>query len=71
MFARSRYSDVDRTLLSPCLVHLMSGRGLPVALQNKFKLFPSTTSLFDGAVTISGGTTKSVYQLLYILTDKV
>ena len=36
----------------------MSGCGLPVALQNKFKLFPSTTSLSDGAVTISGGTTK-------------
>ena len=55
-FVSSRVSDEDRTLRSPSFVHVMSGCGLPVALQNKFKLLPSTTFLSDGAVTISGGT---------------
>ena len=55
-FVSLRVSDVDRTLLSPSFVHVMSGWGLPVALQNKFKLFPSTTFLSDGAVIITGGT---------------
>ena len=55
-FVSLRVSDVDRTLLSPSFVQVMCGCGLPVALQNKFKLLPSTTFLSDGAVTISGGT---------------
>ena len=66
-FVSLRDSNVDRTLLSP-FVHVMSGCGLPVALQNKFKLFPSTTSLSDGAESIFGGTTgkqKSANQNTY------
>ena len=55
-FVTLRVSDVDRRPLSPSFVHVMSGCGLPVALQNKFKLLPSTTVLSDGAVIISGGT---------------
>ena len=55
-FVSLRVSDVDRTLRSPSFVHVMSGFGLPLALQNKFKLFPSTTFSSDCAVTISGGT---------------
>ena len=55
-FVSLTVSDEDRTPFSPSLFHVMSGCGLPVALQNKFKLFPSTTSSSDGAVTISGGT---------------
>ena len=55
-FVRRRDSDVDTTLPSPCLVHVMSGCGLPVALQNKVKRFPSTTSSSDGADSIFGGT---------------
>ena len=55
-FVSLRVSDEDRTLLSPSFVHVMSGCGLPVALQNKFKLFPSTTFSSDGAESIFGGT---------------
>ena len=65
-FVSSRVSDVDRTLLSPSFVHVMSGCGLPVALQNKFKLFPSTTSSSDGAVTISGETTEEQINWLHL-----
>ena len=43
-FASCRVSDVDSTLLYPSFVHVMSGCGLPVALQNRVKLIPSTTS---------------------------
>ena len=43
----------------------MSGCGLPVALQNKFKLFPSATSSSDGAVTISGVTTEEQINWLH------
>ena len=64
-FVSARVSDVDRTLLFPSFVHVMSGCGLPVALQNKFKLLPSTTSLYDGAVTIFGGTARQ--QKKYII----
>lgn len=39
-FIRYKFSDVDCTLLSP-FVHVMSGLGLPVILQNKVKLLPS------------------------------
>ena len=38
--SRYKVSDVDSTLLSP-FVHVMSGLGLPVILQNKVKLLPS------------------------------
>ena len=40
-FSRYKVSDVDCTLLSPSFVHVMSGFGLPVILQNKVKLLPS------------------------------
>ena len=62
-FARCRVSDVDSTLSYPSIVHVMSGCGLPVALQNRVKLIPSTTTLFDGAVTITGETTEKVNKL--------
>ena len=55
-FVSLTVSDEDRTPFSPSFFHVMSGCGLPVTLQNKFKLFPSTTSSSDEAVTISGGT---------------
>ena len=67
-FASLRVSDVDRTLRSPSFVHVMSGCGLPVALQNKFKLFSSTAFSSDGAESIFGGTTgkqKSINQNTY------
>ena len=42
-FVRLRVSDVDSLLLFPCLVHVMLGCGLPVALQNRRAPLPSTT----------------------------
>ena len=65
-FVSSRVSDVDRTLLSPSLVHVMSGCGLPVALQNKFKLLPSTTFSSDGAESIFGRTKEKQMNLLNV-----
>ena len=63
-FASCRVSDVDSTLPSPISVHVMSGCGLPVALQNKVKILPSTAAVrFDGAVTITGETTEKVNKL--------
>ena len=56
-FVSLRVSDEERTALSPFFVHVMSGCGLPVALQNKFKRFPSATFSSDGAESIFGGTT--------------
>ena len=66
-----RVSDVDRTLLSPPFVHVMSGCGLPVALQNKFKSSPSTTSSSDGAVTIFGGTARKQKYILLINAESI
>ena len=43
-FVRLRVSDIDSTLLYPSFVHVMSGCGLPGALQNRVKLLPSNTS---------------------------
>ena len=40
-FVICRVSDADSKLLSPIFVHVMSGCGLPVALQNRVKLLPS------------------------------
>ena len=42
-FVRLRVSDVDSLLLCPCLVHVMLGCGLPVALQNRMAPLPSIT----------------------------
>ena len=57
-FFSLKVSDEDRTALSPFFVHVISGCGLPVALQNKFKMFPSTTFSSDRAESIFGGTTE-------------
>ena len=42
-FVRLRVSDVDSLLLFPCLVHIMLGCGLPVALQKRMAPVPSIT----------------------------
>ena len=42
-FVRLRLSEVDSLLLFPCLVHVMLGCGLPVALQNRMAPLPSST----------------------------
>ena len=42
-FVRLRVSDVDSLLLFPCLVHVMLGCGLPLALQNRMAPLPSIT----------------------------
>ena len=46
-FVSSRVSDVDRTLLFSSFVHVICGFGLPVALQCKFTLLPSTAPSSD------------------------
>ena len=43
-FVRVRVSDEGNTVLLPCLVQVMFGRGLPVALQNRVTPLLSTTS---------------------------
>ena len=40
-FVRFRVSDVDSKVMSPIFVHVMSGWGLPVALQKRVKSLPS------------------------------
>ena len=55
MFVRVSVSDVDSTLLLPCLVQVMFGCGLPVALQNRVAPFPSITDWDTGVVMITGG----------------
>ena len=40
-FVRFRVSDVDSKIISPIFVHVMSGWGLPVALQKRVKSLPS------------------------------
>ena len=42
-FVRVRVSDEERTVLFPCLVQLMLGGGLPVALPNRVTSLLSTT----------------------------
>ena len=42
-FDRVRFSDEERTVLLPCLVQVMLGGGLPVALQNRVTPLLSTT----------------------------
>ena len=42
-FDKVRVSDVDSSLLFPCLVQVMLGFGFPVALQNRINPLPSTT----------------------------
>lgn len=40
-FVRVRVFDVDSKVMSPVFVHVMSGWGLPVALQKRVKSLPS------------------------------
>ena len=41
-FVKVRVSDEESAMLFPCLVQVMLGCGLPVALQNRVTTFPST-----------------------------
>ena len=67
-----RASDVVITELFPCLVHVMFGCGLPVALQNRRTPLPSITCWADGAVSIAGGSMdKTVQKLLSYYTSPV
>ena len=67
-----RVSDVVITVLFPCLVHVMVGCGLPVALQNRRTPLPSITFWADGAVSIAGGSMdKTVQKLLSYYTSPV
>lgn len=43
-FGSTRVSDVESTVLSPCLVHVNFGRGLPDALHTRVTALFSTTS---------------------------
>ena len=52
-FDRVRVSDEESTVLLPCLVHVMFGCGLLVALQNRVTPLSSTTCSVSGALTIS------------------
>ena len=42
-FVKVRVSDEDSTVLFPCLVQAVLGGGLPVALQERVTVLPSTT----------------------------
>ena len=54
-FVRVSVSDVDSTLLLPCLVQVILDGGLPVASQNRVASFPSITDWDAGVVMITGG----------------
>ena len=52
-------SDEDKVVLLPPFDHVTFGLGLPVALQNKTALLPSTVVVFKGATTISGASSQN------------
>ena len=66
-FPKNKTSDKDSTrpLVSPTLIHVMFGCGLPVTLQTIVTLWPSITVPSDGPVIISGLSLKGnkVFQL--------
>ena len=60
-------SEEDRVVFLPAFVHVTFGFGLPVALQNRMTLLPSMIAVLEGAITITGASSKENTKLVSLI----